>query len=120
PTAMFSIGSRLASLDGGLANALLSSLLGGRVSLTLMDYRGLADAQVNLLQFSDALAADLGVKAGDYDALLSHEVETGRVLRVLERIAGSDAKSALGKLTGAPADARLKLGDLIGVEAEAR
>ncbi|WP_225212420.1 hypothetical protein [Brevundimonas guildfordensis] len=120
PTAMFSIGSRLASLDGGLANALLSSLLGGRVSLTLMDYRGLADAQVNLLQFSDALAADLGVKAGDYDALLSHEVETGRVLRVLERTAGSDAKSALGKLTGAPADARLKLGDLIGVEAEAR
>ncbi len=38
PTAMFSIGSRLASLDGGLANSLLSALLGSRVSLTVMDY----------------------------------------------------------------------------------
>ncbi|HEY4585786.1 MAG TPA: TadG family pilus assembly protein [Brevundimonas sp.] len=120
PTAMFSIGSRLGSVDGGLANSLLSGLLGGRVSLTLMDYRSLLDAQVSLLQFSDALAADLGVTAGDYDALLKHEVETGRVLRVLERIAGSGPRSALSKLTGAPADARFKLGDLIGVEADAR
>ncbi len=120
PTALFSIGSRLGSVDGGLANSLLSGLLGGRVSLTLMDYRSLLDAQVSLLQFSDALAADLGVTAGDYDALLKHEVETGRVLRVLERIAGSGSSSALSKLTGAPADARLKLGDLISVEADAR
>ena len=120
PTAMFSIGSRLGSVDGGLANSLLSGLLGGRVSLTRMDYRSLLDAQVSLLQFSDALAADLGVTAGDYDALLKHEVETGRVLRVLERIAGSGSSSALSKLTGAPADARLKLGDLISVEADAR
>lgn len=42
----------------------MSGLLGGRVSLTLMDYRSLLDAQVSLLQFSDALAADLGVTAG--------------------------------------------------------
>ena len=120
PTAMFSIGSRLASLDGGLANALLSALLGGRVSLTVMDYRALAGAQVSLLQFSDALAADLGVAAGDYDALLRHEVEVGRVLRVLERVAGSDAGSVVGELTRAPAATTLKLGDLIGIEAEAR
>ena len=51
PQAMFSIGSRLASLDGGLANALLSGLLGSNVSLTVMDYRALAGAKVNLLQF---------------------------------------------------------------------
>src|SRR5690606_25470733 len=37
PSAMFSIGSRLASLDGGLANALLSGLLGSQASLTVMD-----------------------------------------------------------------------------------
>ena len=120
PQAMFSIGSRLASLDGGLANALLSGLLGSNVSLTVMDYRALAGAQVNLLQFSDALAADLGVTAGDYDALLQHEVTAGRALKVLESIAGSDTKSVLGKLTRTPVDARLKLKDLIGVEADAR
>lgn len=120
PQAMFSIGSRLASLDGGLANALLSGLLGGKVSLTVMDYRALAGAQVNLLQFSDALATELGVTAGDYDALLKQEVTAGRALKVLEAIAGADSKSALGKLTRVPVDAKLKLQDLIGVEADAK
>lgn len=120
PQAMFSIGSRLASLDGGLANALLSGLLGSTVSLTVMDYRALAGAQVNLLQFSDALATDLGVTAGDYDALLQQEVAAGRALQVLESIAGSDTKSVLSKLTRAPVDAKLKLKDLIGVEADAK
>lgn len=120
PSAAFSIGSRLASLDGGVANALLSGLLGSQVSLTVMDYRALADARVNLLQFSDALAADLGVTAGDYDALLAHQVETGRMLKVLEAVAGSGARSALGKLTRVPAGAKVRLGDLIGVEGDAR
>src|SRR5690606_39246588 len=95
PQAMLSIGSRLASLDGGLANALLSSLLGGKVSLTVMDYRALAGAEVNLLQFSDALATEIGVTAGDYDALLQQEVTAGRALKALEAIAGADTKSVL-------------------------
>ena len=120
PQAMFSIGSRLASLDGGLANALLSGLLGSNVSLTVMDYRALAGARVNLLQFSDALAADLGLTAGDYDALLQQEVTAGQALKVLETVAGADARSALSKLTRTPVDARLKLKDLIGVEAGAK
>lgn len=120
PSAMFSIGSRLASLDGGLANALLSGLLGSHVSLTVMDYRALADARVNLLQFSDALAAELGVTAGDYDALLAHEAQTGQVLKALEAVAGSGAQSALGKLTRLPASATVKLDELIGVETDAR
>ena len=120
PSAVFSIGSRLAGLDGGLANALLSGLLGSKVSLTVMDYRALADAQVNLLQFSDALAAELGVTAGDYDALLAHEAQTGQVLRALEAVAGSGAESALSKLTRLPLNAVVKLEELIGVDADAR
>lgn len=120
PQAMFLIGSRLASLDGGLANALLSGLLGSNVSLTVMDYRALAGAQVNLLQFSDALATEIGLTAGDYDALLKQEVTAGQALKVLESIAGADARSALSKLTRAPVDAKLKLKDLIGVEADAQ
>lgn len=120
PSAVFSIGSRLAGLDGGLANALLSGLLGSKVSLTVMDYRALADAQINLLQFSDALAAELGVTAGDYDALLAHEAQTGQVLRALEAVAGSGAESALSKLTRLPVNAVVKLEELIGVDADAR
>lgn len=119
PRAMFSIGSRLASLDGGIANALLSDLTGSNVSLSVMDYNQLADAQVNLLGFSDALATELGVEAGDYDALLSHEVDAGRALRVLKDLAGDQADSALSKLTNASTDATFRVGDLIGVEADA-
>ncbi|RYG18611.1 MAG: hypothetical protein EON96_04590, partial [Caulobacteraceae bacterium] len=43
PKAMISLGSRLARLDGGVANQVLSGLLGSQVSLSVMDYRALAD-----------------------------------------------------------------------------
>lgn len=119
PRAMFSIGSRLAALDGGVANALLSGLTGSTVSLSVMDYNRLVDARVNLLGFSDALATDLGVEVGDYDALLRHEVDAGRALRVLKDLAGDQADSTLSKLTGAATGVTLKVGDLIGAEADA-
>lgn len=120
PQAMFSIGSRLASLDGGLANSLLSGLLGSQVSLTVMDYRALADARIDLLQFADALATELDVTAGDYDALLDQELTAGQALEALESIAGSDTRSALSRLTQAPIDAEFRLKDLIGVETVAK
>lgn len=107
-------------MDGGVANALLSALVGGKVSLTAMDYRGLADARVNLLGFSDALATEVGIRAGDYDALLSHKVETGRLLKVLEAVADESADSALGKLTGAPLAGEVRLGELVGVDVDAK
>ena len=119
PRAMFSIGSRLASLDGGVANALLSGLTGSTVSLSVMDYNRLADARVNLLGFSEALATELGVQAGDYDALLAHQVDAGRALRVLKNLAGDQADSVLSKLTGPAAGVTFKVGDLIGAEVDA-
>lgn len=119
PRAMFSIGSRLASLDGGVANALLSGLTGSTVSLSVLDYDRLADAEVNLLGFSNALATELDVEAGDYDALLAHDVDAGRALRVLKDLAGDQADSTLSKLTGAAAAVTFKVGDLIGAEANA-
>lgn len=119
PRAMFSIGSRLAALDGGIANSLLSGLTGSTVSLSVMDYNRLAGARVNLLSFSDALATELGVQAGDYDGLLAHQVDTGRALRVLRDLAGDQADSALSKLTSPAAGLTLRLGDLIGAEADA-
>ena len=119
PRAMFSIGSRLARLDGGVANQLLSDLTGGTVALSLMDYTALADAQVNLLGFSDALATELDVTAGDYEALLAHRIDAGRALRVLRDLAGDPADSALTKLTGPATGVTVRLGDLIGLEAGA-
>lgn len=60
--ASFTIGSRLAGLDGGILNSLLGALTGGRVALSVMDYNSLASAQVDLVGFTDQLrvAANLG------------------------------------------------------------
>lgn len=58
--------------------------------------------------------------AGDYDALLAHEAQTGQVLRALEAVAGAGAESALSKLTRLPVNAVVKLEELIGVDADAR
>jgi uncharacterized membrane protein len=119
PKAMISLGSRLARLDGGVANQLLSGLTGSRVSLTAMDYRALADLDVNLLQFTDALATEVGVAVGDYDDLLATQVDAGRALKLIEALAGGRDGGALGKLTGAAAGAKVDLGRLIGVDAQA-
>ena len=118
PKAMFSIGSRLARLDDGVANQVLSGLMGSKVSLSLMDYRRLADLDVNLLGFTDALATDLDIEIGDYDRVLATDVDAGRALKVLERLAGGDDGGALGHLASASVGTRVKLGDLIGVEAQ--
>lgn len=119
PKAMFSLGSRLARLDGGVANAVLSGLTGSEVSLSALDYRALADLDVNLLQFSDALAARAEVTAGDYDGLLATQVDAGEALGVLETLAGGADGGALGRLSSAAAGLKVDMGELIGVDAAA-
>lgn len=116
PAAAFSIGSRLASLDGGIANQLLSALTGSSVSLSVMDYNALAGARVNLLTFSQALGTELGLEVGDYEGLLKQEIDAGRALRVLETLAGSASSSALSRLSTAAAGSTIRIGDLIAVE----
>jgi uncharacterized membrane protein len=120
PRAMFSIGSRLMRLEGGVANSLLSGLTGSSVSLSVMDYQALADAEVNLLGLFDALATELDVEAGRYDALLEREITAGRALRVLRDLAGDQGDSALSKLIGPASEVTVRLGDLFGLEADAR
>lgn len=119
-SAVFSIGTRLLSLQNGIVNALLGGLLGSEVNLSVMDYNKLVGADINLLQFLDALSVDLGLEVGDYNALLAHEVDTGDVLKVLEVLLGSDERTILSQLTGTGLDAKLKVGDLIGTDVNAR
>lgn len=115
PLAAFSIGSRLARLDGGVANALLSGLAGGSVSLSVMDYEALLDADVDLLAWLDALAVELDVEAADYDTLLATEVEAGRALTVLERLLDGRSRSAVSAIAEATDGAILRIGELVGV-----
>lgn len=120
PRAMISLGSRLARLDGGVANQVLSGLLGSEVSLSAMDYRTLADLKINLLQFSDAIATKANVTVGDYDRLLATDVDAGEALGVIEALAGGRDGGALGRLSGAAMGMDLKLAQLIGAEVDAR
>lgn len=119
PRAMFSIGSRLAALDGGVANAVLSGLTGSSVTLSVMDYDALADADFNLLGLFDALAVELGVEAGRYDRLLDQDITVGRALTVVRGLAGDQGDSVLSRLTAPASNVTVRLGDVFGLEADA-
>ena len=96
----FSIGSRLLALDGGLVNALLGGLTGSNVSLSIMDYDALLDADVSLLSFLDALATDLDLTAGSYREVLDAELTVGQIAKALSGMDGlsGTAKAAASKL----------------------
>lgn len=81
--ASFQIGSRLLALRGGVANALLSGLTGSSVSLSVMDYNALIDADVDLLSYVDALRTRLDLEAATYDTVLDTELETPDALDAL-------------------------------------
>lgn len=118
PAAAFSIGSRLARLEDGLANEVLGALTGSKVSLSVMDYRALAAADVNLLSFVDALAIRSGVTAGDYDRLLDTRISAGKAIRAIEGLT-EGVNPALDKLARSADGLQLKVGDLIGTDVEA-
>ncbi|KQO80901.1 pilus assembly protein TadG-related protein [Rhizobium sp. Leaf262] len=87
--AAFSVGSRVASLNNGLLNNLLSGLLGTGVSLNLMDYQALVAADVNALAIIDALALDLSLTAGTYRDVLKTEVGYGKFITALIKATGT-------------------------------
>ena len=102
--ASFSIGSRLASLKGGLANALLGDLTGSQVNLSVMDYDALADADVSLFDYLDAVSTRLDLKGPTYDQVLQADLTTGQALQAL-----ADALSASGESQAASATRTLAL-----------
>jgi len=79
----FSIGSGLLNLNNGVLNSILGGLLGGNLSLSLMDYQNLANANINLFAFSKALATRVGLTAVTYDQLAHANVQVGDLLGAL-------------------------------------
>ncbi|MDM9623331.1 pilus assembly protein TadG-related protein [Rhizobium sp. S96] len=86
--AAFSVGSRLASINGGVLNALLGSLLGTTVSLKAADYDALLSTDVDLLSFLDLLATNLNLTAANYDELLATQISYPRLLNTLGKTPG--------------------------------
>jgi len=97
PQATFSVGSRLLSVNGGILNALLSGLLGGNISLSVMDYNGLISADVSVLSFVSALATQLNLTAGTYSDVLASKATVGQIATAMANVPGlgNTAKVAL-------------------------
>lgn len=97
--AAFTVGSGLLSLDGGIANALLRSLLGANVSLNVMDYNALASAKVDAFRYLDALAVAADLTVADYDQILAADVTLTQALSALSAsLPGGSASQAVGLL----------------------
>jgi uncharacterized membrane protein len=88
--AAFQIGSGLASLQGGIANALLSGLTGSTVSLSVMDYNALASANVDLFQYVAALKTRESLQAASFSQVLSTQASTGTALSALADVLTSN------------------------------
>jgi len=114
--ATFAIGSRLASLNGGLLNQLLGQMLGTSLSLSAMDYQALANAKINLFGFMSALATRANLTGVSYDSLLQSNLKVTDIVAALQSsgVTGT-ASSALSSLGSSLAGVTTKvtLGNLI-------
>jgi uncharacterized membrane protein len=96
--ASFSIGTRLLSLQGGVANALLSGLTGSQVNLSVMDYNALIASDVTLFSYLDAVKTRLDLQAATYNDVLTADLTTGQALQAL-----ADALTTAGDTQAAAA-----------------
>ncbi|MEI9925184.1 MAG: pilus assembly protein TadG-related protein [Bradyrhizobium sp.] len=78
--ASFAIGSRLLSLNGGLINAMLGSMLGTTLSLQAMDYQNLINARIDALDFLTALASRINLTGATYNSVLTSNVKIADIV----------------------------------------
>lgn len=93
--AAFSLGSRVAAVNGGLPNALLSKLTGSQLNLSVMDYNALASTDIDLLAFSDALRTEIGADVLTFGQTLDAQVTLPQVVSALASASNGQAGSAL-------------------------
>lgn len=123
--AQISIRTTLASVDTSqspLLNNLFTGLLGGNVSISAVGWDGLVKADINLLQYMNQLAINLGVDAGNYTQLLKTNATVTQLIKAAATVAtlnGAtlDVQTALANLqVAAIKDTPLKVGDLLQLQ----
>jgi uncharacterized membrane protein len=117
--AAFSVGSRLLSLNGGVLNQLLSTLLGTQISLKVADYQSLVSANVNILSYLNLLATDLKLTGISYNDLLATDVTYDKILGALGKSTGLSSGvvtliNNLGKTLGTT-QLTVKLQDIVNL-----
>ncbi|GLR42389.1 pilus assembly protein TadG-related protein [Mesorhizobium amorphae] len=97
--AAFSIGSRLASVNGGILNALLGGLLGSNISLSVMDYNALISADIDVLSFTDQLATELKLTGVSYSDVLASKATVGQIATAMANVPGLDRTARIALQT---------------------
>jgi uncharacterized membrane protein len=112
--AAFSIGSRLAAVQGGLPGAILSGLAGTSLNLSVMDYNSLVGANVDLLAFTDALRTQLHLSAATFGETLNTTVTLPQALTALAAAThDATAAAALRSIALRVPGTMIRLSDLI-------
>ncbi|WP_454882860.1 TadG family pilus assembly protein [Sphingomonas oryzagri] len=112
--AAFSIGSRLASVQGGLPNALLSALAGTSLDLSVMDYNALVGTDIDVLRFSDALRTQLKLTGATFGQTLDTAVTLPQALSALAAVTSDGAAAAaLNRIALQVSPVTVRLSDLI-------
>lgn len=124
PQAILRLKSTLLTIDtrkAALLNALFKAL-GGNVNLDVLGWQGIADTNINLLSFIDALAIKAGVQVGNYDELLGKQLSLTDLINVAIDVArrGGAAAQVLtnlgGLVLGAGSNPLIKLGDILDIQ----
>ncbi|MHA4730933.1 TadG family pilus assembly protein [Ensifer adhaerens] len=86
--AAFSVGSRLASLNDGLLNSILGQMLGTTISLKVMDYQALIDADIDIQPFLKVIATRLNLTAASYEDVLKANLTMPQLLASMRLVQG--------------------------------
>lgn len=125
PLAQLTIKSTLATIDstkGNLLNALWGGLLGGTLNISVAGWNGLTNANLDLLNYLNQLALDVGVKAGDYTALLGTNIAVSQLLNTAVKVLPQSdpaVQAAVNSLLGVAAigaGTTIKLQNLLNVQ----
>ncbi len=126
PVAVLTIRSTLLTVDStksAALNALIGGLLGGKLQLDAVGWKGLINTDINLLSYLDALAIQLKVSAGNYDELLKTDASVGDLIQAaieVLKLGGDAVKVVINNLEAikliAPGTKILHLGDLLTIQ----
>ncbi|WP_343527961.1 pilus assembly protein TadG-related protein [Sphingomonas sp.] len=91
----FSLGTRLAKVQGGLPAALLNGLAGSDLQLSLVDYQALIGARIDLLRMSQALGTRLQLTGATFNDILAADVTLPMLLSALADATGDTGAASL-------------------------
>ena len=81
--AVFTIGTKLVGLSGGVANQLLSALTGTNLNLSVIETGQLASANIDVLHFADALRVRLNMQGSSYADLFGAQIPLSQIVRAM-------------------------------------